>query len=44
MKRLSPEWVIFYGVVPERCDWNVIRVEPHYQEIEARRKFHVESG
>lgn len=44
MKRLSPEWVIFYGVVPEECDWNVIRVEPHYREIEARRKSHAESG
>lgn len=38
MKRLSPEWVIFYGKVPEECDWNVIRVQPHYDEIVKRRK------
>ncbi len=38
MKRLSPEWVIFYGKVPEECDWNVIRVKPHYDEIVKRRK------
>lgn len=37
MKRLSPEWVIFYGRVPEECDWNVIRVKPHYDEIVKRR-------
>ena len=38
MKRLSPEWVIFYGKVPEECDWNVIRVYPHYDDIVKRRK------
>lgn len=38
MKRLSPEWVIFYGKVPEECDWNIIRVKPHYDEIVKRRK------
>lgn len=38
MKRLEPSWVIFYGKVPEECDWNVIRVEPHYKEIVKRRK------
>ena len=38
MKRLSPEWVIFYGKVPEECDWNVIRVKPHYDDIVKRRK------
>lgn len=37
MKRLEPSWVIFYGKVPEECDWNVIRVSPHYKEIERRR-------
>ena len=40
MKRLSPEWVIFYGKVPEECDWNVIRVKPHYDDIVKRRKAH----
>lgn len=38
MKRLNPAWVIFYGIVPEECDWNVIRVNPHYDEIVKRRK------
>lgn len=38
MKRLSPEWVIFYGKVPEECDWNVICVKPHYDDIVKRRK------
>lgn len=38
MKRLDPTWVIFYGHVPLECDWNVIRVKPHYDEIVKRRK------
>ena len=38
MKRLEPLWVIFYGYVPEECDWNVIQVKPHYEEIVKRRK------
>lgn len=38
MKRLEPPWVIFYGKVPEQCDWNVIRIEPHYDKIVERRK------
>ncbi|MCD8376753.1 MAG: DUF4417 domain-containing protein [Oscillospiraceae bacterium] len=38
MRRLDPIWVIFYGHVPEECDWNVIRVPPHYDKIAARRR------
>lgn len=38
MARLDPKWIIFYGAVPEECDWNVIRVEPHYLDIVKRRK------
>lgn len=38
MKRLDPKWVIFYGQVPEECDWNIIRVRPHYEEIRRRKK------
>lgn len=38
VKRLEPSWVIFYGRVPEECDWNIIRVPPHYDEIVKRRK------
>lgn len=38
MKRLSPPWVIFYGKVPEECDWNVIRVKPHQDDMAERRR------
>lgn len=38
MKRLNPSFVIFYGKVFEECDWNVIRIKPHQDEIVARRK------
>jgi len=38
MKRLSPSWVIFYGNVPEECDWNVIRVRPHQDIVRERRE------
>lgn len=38
MKRLSPSWVIFYGYVPIECDWNVIRVRPHQDDIKERRE------
>lgn len=38
MKRLEPAWVIFYGKVPDECDWNIIRIPPHYEEIVRRRK------
>lgn len=38
LKRLDPSWIIFYGQVPIECDWNIIRVRPHYDDIVARRK------
>lgn len=38
MKRLDPAWVIFYGIVPEECDWNVIRVNPEYEKVKDRSK------
>ena len=38
MKRIEPAWVIFYGKVPDECDWNIIRIPPHYEEIAKRRK------
>lgn len=38
MKRLSPEWIIFYGIVPQECDWNIIRVPAHYENIVKRRR------
>lgn len=36
MKRLDPTFIIFYGKVPEECDWNVIWVEAHYKSIQER--------
>ncbi len=36
MKRLDPAFVIFYGSVPEECDWNVVRVPPHYESVRRR--------
>lgn len=38
MKRLEPCWVIFYGKVPAECDWNVIRIPPHYLKVRERCK------
>lgn len=38
MKRLSPSWVIFYGKVPDECDWNVIRVNTHGEAIQERKR------
>jgi hypothetical protein len=37
LKRLAPQWVIFYGNVPAECDWNVIRVQPFQDMIRDRR-------
>lgn len=36
MRRLDPTFVIFYGAVPEECDWNVIRIKPHQEKIRER--------
>lgn len=38
LKRLEPKWVIFYGRVPKEFDWNVIKIDPHYDKIVERRK------
>lgn len=38
IKRLDPKFVIFYGKVPDECDWNIIKVPPHYDKIVKRRK------
>lgn len=43
LKRLNPSWVIFYGIVPEECDWNVIRIPPYYDNIVKRRKKHMKT-
>ena len=36
IKRLDPAQVIFYGKVPEECDWNVIRIKAHQEKIKER--------
>ena len=38
MKRLNPSWVIFYGKVPQECDWNIIRVPPFVEQVRERAK------
>ena len=38
LTRLHPTQILWYGKCPEEFDWNVIKVEPHYDEIVRRRK------
>ena len=38
IKRLNPTEILWYGKCPEEFDWNVVKIEPHYQEIVRRRK------
>ena len=38
MRRLDPSFVIFYGKVPEACDWNVIRIQAHQDQMAERRR------
>lgn len=38
VRRLQPAEIIFYGPVPEECDWNVRRIRPYYKTIEEKRK------
>ena len=38
IKRLQPTEILWYGKCPEEFDWNVVKIEPHYQEIVRRRK------
>lgn len=38
MKLLNPSFVIFCGKVPEECDWNVIHIRPHQDEIRDRKE------
>lgn len=38
IKQLDPKEILWYGKVPEEFDWNVVRVEPHYKEVERRRQ------
>lgn len=38
MRRLSPNWVIFYGKALVDCDRNVISITPHQKEVKERCK------
>lgn len=38
IKKLNPTEILWYGKCPEEFDWNVVKIEPHYQEIVRRRK------
>lgn len=38
IKRLNPTEILWYGKCPKEFDWNVVKIEPHYQEIVRRRK------
>lgn len=42
IKRLNPTFVIFYGSVPEECDWNVIKVKTHQDHVREKCKKWVE--
>lgn len=38
IRRLNPTEILWYGKCPEEFEWNVVKIEPHYQEIVRRRK------
>lgn len=38
VKRLNPTQILWHGKCPEEFDWNVVKIEPHYQEIVRRRR------
>lgn len=38
MSRLNPTQILWYGNLPDEFDWNVVKITPHYKEIERRRK------
>lgn len=38
IKRLKPTQILWYGKLPEEFDWNVVKIEPHYQQIVRRRE------
>lgn len=37
IKRLNPSQILWYGKCPEEFDWNITRIEPHYEQIVRRR-------
>lgn len=38
IRKLNPFQILWYGKCPEEFDWNVVRVEPYYEQIVRRRK------
>lgn len=36
IKRLKPQQILWYGKCPEEFDWNVVRIEPYYEQIVRR--------
>lgn len=38
IKRLNPTEILWHGKCPQEFDWNVVKIDPHYQEIVRRRK------
>lgn len=38
IKRLNPSQILWHGNCPEEFDWNVVKIEPHYEQIVRRRK------
>lgn len=38
LNRLSPCQILWYGKCPDEFDWNVVKIEPHYQQIVRRRE------
>ena len=37
VKKLRPAQILWYGRCPEKYDWNVTKIKPHYDEIVERR-------
>lgn len=38
-RRLEPEQILFYGVVPEGCQGNILEIAPYYQKIKEARLY-----
>lgn len=36
IKRLTPSQILWYGICPEKFDWNVTKIQPFYKEIRGR--------
>lgn len=38
IERLKPKEILWHGKCPQEFDWNITRIEPHYEQIVRRRK------